>query len=515
MLNEGAGAWVHRRSRQTPNAVAIKFRGESRTYRELDVRVTRLANALRDLGISKGDRIAVLSDNHPAYLETLYAAGLLGAIFVPLNSRLTAVEIAYALTDSGAQVFVHSAALTATSSDAAHAVPTVEHRIAIDGAADACSHHYDTLIAEASADFFDLQVGHSDPALIMYTSGTTGRPKGVVLSHGNLLFAVMNAILDLDLLSDEVSLVTAPLFHTGALNMIALPTLLKGGTVVIDEGFEPGRTLRMIEEERITFSFGVPTMLDAMSSHPAWISTDLSSLRRLIAAAAPVPPRTLRTYTERNIRLCQGYGLTETGPGALILIPSDVERKLGTAGVPHFFTDVRVVDAVGRGVEPGQRGEIQISGPNVMTRYWNKLEETEATFTADGWLRSGDVGIPDSDGFVTIVDRLKDMIISGGENIYPAEIESVIFDIPGVTGAAVFGVSDAHWGEVGCAAVTLNDGVELSHERFVESLTPRLAKFKIPKLLVVVDEIPRNATGKIRKDILRTRFGSAISMQDG
>lgn len=505
MLDQGTGSWPYRRSRQAPDAVAIKFRGRSCTYRELDERVTRLAHALRALGVGPGDRVALLSTNHPAYLEALFASGLLGAIFVPLNARLTTPEVAYSLQDSGSSVLIHAAGLSDVAASAAAAAGTPV-RVVLDGAPDTDAAGYDEIIAAASTERIDVPVAHEDPCFIMYTSGTTGRPKGVVLTHGNVVFAVMNPIVDLDLCSDEVSLVVAPLFHTAALDFVALPTLLKGGTVVIEEGFEPGRTLDLIEREGVTYSFGVPTMLDAMSDHPRWDTTDLSSIRRWVVAAAPVPPRTLRTYTARGVKLCQAYGLTETGPGALVLTPKDAERKLGTAGAPHFFTDVRVVDPDGHDVAPGERGEIRISGPNVMAGYWNNPDATAAAFTDGGWFRSGDIGRPDADGFVTIVDRLKDMIISGGENIYPAEVEAAILDIPGVIGCAVFGVPDDKWGEVGRAVVTLDDGVTLTDDAFVAHLGDRIARYKIPKSFLVLDDIPRNATGKVRKDTLRKMF---------
>ncbi|TDD02793.1 long-chain-fatty-acid--CoA ligase [Saccharopolyspora terrae] len=500
MRNEGTGSWPHRRFRLSPEKIAISFRDRRITYRELDDRVTRLAHALRELGVGRGDRVALLSANHPAYLEALFASGLLGAIFVPLNARLTAPEVEFALRDSGASVLIHSQELTEVARAASGSATRVVMR---DGDAPADTAGYEDLIASAGTARIDEPVSHDDPCFIMYTSGTTGRPKGVVLTHGNIVFSVMNAVIDLDLTSDETALVCAPLFHTAALDFVALPTLLKGGNVVIEEGFEPGPILRTLESERITYTFGVPTMFDALSSHPDWTSTDLSAIRRVTVAAAPVPPRTLRTYAERGIKICQGYGLTETGPGALILTPDDVERKRGTAGVPHFFTDVRVVDEEGRDVAPGERGEIQICGPNVMREYWNRPDATADAFTDGLWFRSGDVGLPDVDGFVTIVDRLKDMIISGGENVYPAEIEAVLLEMPGVTSCAVFGIPDEKWGEVGCAAVSLDDGHALTHEQMVEYLGERLAKYKIPKSLLVLDEIPRNATGKIRKSELR------------
>ncbi|WP_435944470.1 acyl-CoA synthetase [Gordonia rhizosphera] len=507
MRNEGVGTWPFRASRQSPDATAIVFRDEELTYQQLVERTARLAHALAQLGVGRGDRVALLSANHPAYLEGLFAAGLLGAVLVPLNARLTTPEVAYALGDCGARVLIHSAALSDIAITAT-AEAGGGQRVVVDGEPDDDALGYEAIIAAASAEIIDCEVTHDDPCFIMYTSGTTGNPKGVVLTHGGVTFAVMNPIIDLDLCSDEVALVAAPLFHTAALNYISLPTLLKGGTVVIEEGFEPGRALRIIAERGVTYSFGVPTMLDAMSSHPDFAGTDLSSIRRWIVAAAPVPPRTLHTYVARGVNLCQGYGLTETGPGALVLTPKNVERKIGSAGVPQFFTDVRVVDADGVETKPGERGEIQIQGRNVMREYWGRPDATDAAFTADGWFRSGDVGVRDDEGYITIVDRLKDMIISGGENIYPAEIEAVILGMPGVVGCGVFGVMHEKWGEVGCAAITLERGAELTFAELEAYLGERLAKYKIPKSMVLLDDIPRNATGKIRKDRLREIYAT-------
>ncbi|WP_072801577.1 acyl-CoA synthetase [Rhodococcoides yunnanense] len=509
MLNNGIGSWPYRRARQSPDAVAISYRTVDYTYRHLAERATRLAHALRGMGVRAGDRVALLSPNHPAYLEALFATGLIGAVFVPLNARLTAPEVAYALRDSGSGILLHAAALSGVSIEAAE---STVRRIVLDTDPstdlDTSVLDYDTIIAASSTDRIDVAVTLDDHCMIMYTSGTTGRPKGVVLSHNLVLFAVLNTIIDLDLTSDEVALVMAPLFHTAALNTVSLPTLLKGGRLIIEEGFDPGRALAIIESEKVTYSFGVPTMLDAMASQPHWSTTDVTSIRRWVVGAAPVPPRTLRTYTARGINLCQGYGLTETGPGASLLGPRDVERKLGTTGTPQFFTDVRVVDLDNKPVATGERGEIQISGPNVTKEYWNRPDATADAHTEDGWFRSGDVGTVDDEGYLTVVDRLKDMIISGGENIYPAEVEAEVLNMPGVIGCAVFGISDAKWGEVGCAAVTVEGGVTITHESMVAFLMPRLAKYKIPKSLVVLDDIPRNATGKIRKDLLRVSYES-------
>ena len=498
MRNQGVGSWIRRRSRQCPRASALEFRGQVLTYEQLDERTTRLAHVLQGLGVGEGDRVGLLSTNHPSYLEVLFSCGILGAVFVPLNARLTAPEVNFAVQDSGLSVLVHSEALDDVA--AAAAGDTRRIRLGDD---------YDALIAAAESTLIDEPVDGEDLCFVMYTSGTTGKPKGVVMTHSNVLFAVLNAVLDLDLCSDEAALVCAPLFHTAALDMVALPVLFKGGAVVIEEGFDAGRVLDIIESRSITYTFGVPTILDALVAHRSWDETDLSSLRRIVVAAAPVPPRTLRAYSERGIKMCQGYGLTESGPGATILASVDAERKMGTAGVPHTFTDVRIVDALSQPVSRGERGEIQIQGPNVMKEYWGRPDATADVFD-DGWLRTGDIGVADDEGFVTIVDRLKDMIISGGENIYPAEVEAALLELPGIESCAVFGVPDDKWGESAVAAITVVEGMHVALDSIAAALGDRLARYKIPKRYVLVDDIPRNPTGKIRKNVLREQYSGLV-----
>ncbi|NKY32781.1 long-chain fatty acid--CoA ligase [Nocardia speluncae] len=506
MLNQGIGSWPYRRARVAPTKTAMIFRDRELTYAELDRRVTALANALRARKVEAGDRVALIGGNHPAYLETLYATGLLGAVFVPLNARLTAPEVEYALIDSGASVLIHTSDLAEVVVPAA-AVAQVPTRIVVDGGPDDPELSYEALLVEGAAhERPDVPVTLDDPCFLMYTSGTTGRPKGVVTTHGNVIFTAMNAVIDLDLRTADVSVVCSPMFHTAALNMVANPTMLKGGTVVIEPKFEAGRLLEVIERHRVTFMFAVPTMCDLMSTHPDWPHRDLSSLRFVNVAAAPVPPRTLRTFSERGIPMCQGYGLTETGPGALVLHAHEVERKLGSAGVPHFFTDVRLVTADGHPAGPGQAGEIQISGPNVTSEYWQRPEATADAFADGRWFRSGDIGVADDEGFVRIVDRLKDMIISGGENIYPAEVEAALLEMPGVRECAVFGAPDDKWGEIGVAAIVQDDGFEGTDADIAAFLGERLARYKIPKRYICLPEIPRNATGKILKHELRRQF---------
>ncbi|WP_405412408.1 acyl-CoA synthetase [Streptomyces decoyicus] len=504
MLNQGIGSWPTRRARKTPDRVAVIHEDRSWTYRELHQRVLRLAHALQEWGVARGDRIAYLGPNHPAFLETLFAAGLLGAVFVPLNIRLAAPELAYNLSDSGSTVLVH-APEQARAARAAADEAGVRHRITLDES-DEGALGYEEFLAGGGTDALDEPVAPEDPCMIMYTSGTTGRPKGAVLSHANIVWNSVNVLVDTDLGSDEVTLIAAPLFHTAGLNMTCLPTLLKGGRVALLSAFDAARVLETIEYLRVTYMFGVPTMYDAMAAQPRWPTTDLSSLRTLNCGGAPVPARTIATYLARGLAFSQGYGMTEASPGVLFLDKEQASAKAGSAGVPHFFTDTRVVLPDGLDAEPGQRGEMLIQGPNVMTGYWNRPEETEAVFADGGWLRTGDVARIDTDGYASIVDRVKDMFVSGGENVYPAEIEEAVLSHPAVAECAVIGVPDQVWGEVGRAVVVLTAGAHAEEHDILGHLHDKLAKYKIPKSVTVTDSLPRTATGKIVKSAVRAAY---------
>ncbi|MFI2436157.1 o-succinylbenzoate--CoA ligase [Streptomyces sp. NPDC018693] len=561
MRNEGLGSWPARRARKTPRRVALvhgglsaarggpstddggpstecggrsanaggpsteyggrsanaggpstEYRGRSTStgdlstdYRTLHTRVTRLAHALRTRGIRRGDRVAYLGPNHPAYLETLFAAGTLGAVFVPLNTRLAGPEIAYQLTDSGAKALVHAPSHAAV---VAGLPGHTDVRTYIEVGTE-----YEQVLAAASEEPIDEPVGLDDTCIIMYTSGTTGRPKGAMLTHGNLIWNAVNVLVDTDLIADERALVSAPLFHTAGLNMLTLPVLLKGGTCVLVESFDPAATLDLIEQHRITFMFGVPTMFEQVARHPRWADTDLSSLRILTCGGSPVPTPLIAAYQERGLTFLQGYGMTEAAPGTLFLDAEHAVSKAGSAGVPHFFSDVRVVRPDFTPVDVGETGEIVVRGPHVMPGYWGLPEETAASFT-DGWFRSGDAARVDEDDYVYIVDRMKDMIISGGENVYPAEIEDLLLAHPDIDECAVIGVADDKWGEVPRAVVVPREGAALDPDEVLASLAGRLAKYKIPKSLVVADELPRTASGKLLKSRVRSRYGNNPQAKD-
>ncbi|TKK89735.1 long-chain fatty acid--CoA ligase [Herbidospora galbida] len=478
MRNAGLGGWPARRARMSPGRTAFVQAGRPVTYAEFHERTTRLASRL---DIRPGDRVAYLGPNHVALAETMFATHLLGGVFVPLNFRLAAPEIAYMLRDSGASLLVYDPAFAPAEMD----VPAV----GLD--------ELETWIEGGDPDPIDVAVAPGDVALILYTSGTTGSPKGAMLTHANLVWNCVNMMIGVDLTSSEVTLISAPLFHVAALNQTLLPTFLKGGTSVIMPSWDVDRCYDLIEEHRVTWMFGVTTMFAAFARSPRWADADLSSLRTLMSGGAPIPVALIRAYQERGLVFCQGYGLTETAPGATFLEAADSERRAGSAGVPVFFADVRV-DA-----PPGTPGEVLIQGPNVTPGYWGNPEATAAALTEDGWFHSGDIGVMDDEGHLTIVDRVKDMYISGGENVYPAEVEAVLFTHPAVAEAAVVGVPDPRWGEVGRAFLVPAAGAEVTAGELTAFLRARLAKYKIPVYFDVVDALPKTGSGKIRKPELR------------
>lgn len=508
MNNQGLGSWPARRARMTPDRPAVVFGDETLTYADLLATSTRLAHALRNLGVGRGDRVAHCGPNHPSSLQTLFAAAMLGAIYVPVNARLAAGEVAYVLSDSGAKVLVHGAGLDERVAAVAADLPNLTLVAVSDPVAGGTT--LADITAGASDTPIDEAVALDDTAMIMYTSGTTGRPKGAMLSHGNLTWNVMNVLIDLDLGGDEVTLVTAPLFHAAALNMSCLPTLVKGGCAVLVESFDPATVFDLIEQHRVTFMFGVPAMYLAMAQQPRWATADLSSIRTLECGGAPVPETLINTYRERGLTFLQGYGMTEAAPGVLFQGPY-MEAKVGSAGVATFFTDVRLVDATGEQVAPGEIGEIHVKGPNVMQGYWGKPEATAEAIDGDGWFRSGDAASMDDDGYFTIRDRIKDMYISGGENVYPAEIEAAILEHPAVADCGVIGVDDEKWGEVGLAVVVLRAGATLTLDELVSFLDGRIARYKLPRHLELVDELPRTGPGKIAKPALRQQFAATTS----
>ena len=501
-MNQGVGAWLSRRRLRTGERTAL-IAGERRfSYTELADRTDRLADALSQCGVGRGDRVAYLGENDPAFIETLFACGLLGAIFVPLNTRLAAPEVQYALDTSGAQLLIVAEPLEDLGRQGADG--TDVGRVVVVGHAGG----YEDFLAAGRTVRRDIEVSLDDPAMILFTSGTTGRPKGAVLTHGNLTWNAMNVVVDYDVAADDVALMISPMFHVASLGMGVLPTLLKGGTIVLEAKFDAGRALELIERHRATSISGVPTTYQMIAEHPAWDATDISSLRKLTCGGSPVPDRVRKAYEERGPAFPQGYGMTETAPGVTALPPHRTKDKPGSAGLAHFFTRVRIADGDGHLAPTGGLGEVQVKGPNVISAYWRHPEASAEAFTQDGWLRTGDLGYQDPEGYVFIADRVKDMIISGGENIYPAEVERVIAELEAVASVAVVGRPDERWGEVPVAVVDVRDGYHLSAEDITAHLAGRLARYKIPKRVDFVTELPRTASGKIRKAALRRHYAA-------
>jgi fatty-acyl-CoA synthase len=523
MENFGIGSWLQRRRPKSGSKTALVAGEREVSYEQLADRSLRLAHALKDRGVVKGDRVAYLGENHPAFLETLFACGILGAIFVPLNTRLAPPEIRFQLQDCGAVALIHSRVLSELAANGAEGT-AVGRFVVVDESPQAIGteetagtiatmgtsatggiplEDFEDMLASGAAEPLDEQVGLEDAAIILYTSGTTGRPKGALLTHGNITWNCLNVIVDFDFSSADVALMISPMFHVAALDMGVLPTLLKGGTVVLESKFDPRRTLQLIERHRVTTISGVPTTYQLLCEHPDWPTADISSLNKLTCGGSSVPMRVLEAYEARGLLLSNGYGMTETAPGATSLPPSRSRDKAGSSGLPHFFTDVRIADPLGGTFGPGEVGEIQVKGPNVIPGYWNQPEAAAECYADGGWFKSGDIGYMDDEGFVFISDRLKDMIISGGENIYPAEVEQAIIELEAVASVAVIGVPDEKWGEVPRAVVVLREGGHLSEAELTEHLAGRLARYKIPKSVLFVDDMPRTASGKIRKTELR------------
>ncbi len=507
--NLGLGSWPARRARVRPGAVAWEFEGRETTYLEVHERTDRLAHALRAAGVGAGDRVAYVGFNHPALLETFFACGMVGATAVLVNPRLSGPEVEFILGDSGARLCLYGEAqtdnVTRLLGTSGHLAVT--RWVHVDEPASGVeSTEYETFLAGGSGPWEPVEVPLGSVALIMYTSGTTGRPKGAMLTHQGLFYQYVNALIGQDLRQDEVHLTTAPLFHIAGLNMMTVPTFTLGGRLIIQRAFRAGTVLATIAEKGVTSAFFVPAMLDALSHHADWGSTDLSSLRAVMVGGSPLSDRTITTWADRGVLLMQGFGMTETAPGARMLEPRDNLTKLGSAGRPHFFTDSRVVGPDGQLAAPGEPGEILISGPNVMAGYWNRPDATAAALE-DGWYRTGDVGVSDEDGYLFIKDRLKDMYISGGENVYPAEVENALLGLPGVRDCAVIGVPDERWGESGMAFVEVLPDASTTGEDLREQLRGRLAGYKLPREVRVVEAIPRTATGKIQKFRLRQLAG--------
>ena len=499
--NFNVAAQVIKQAELNPSDTAIIFEGTRRTYGEFAQRVRALAGLLRGAGVCVGDRVGFLGFNQPSFIETMFATVSLGAIFVPLNFRLTGEELAFIIGDAGVHSLIVDPDLVPVVKSVSERLPC-RHFYSVHGALDGFACLESSLSVAEPLSEIATSSPH-DTLLIMYTSGTTGLPKGAMLTHGNIVWNNVNASLAFGANKSDVLLTAAPLFHIGGLNVMTISAFQMGSPLVLLRHFDPEAVLNAIEDHSVTHMFGAPAMFLFMAQHPTFATRDLSSIEILIVGAAPCPESLISLYGQRGISFCQGYGLTETSPFASFLGPQKCLEKLGSAGLPPVHTELRIVDHDNAAVGPNERGEICIKGPNIMKGYWNRPEATANAIDEMGWFHSGDVGYIDEEGYLYICDRLKDMVITGGENVYPAEVESVLFEHPAITEVAVIGLPDEKWGEAVTAVAAVTDGSDLTLEVLRDFAVSKLARYKLPSRLHIVEALPRNPAGKVLKFELR------------
>jgi len=503
--------WVahHRAHRPAKEAVRELSPPRSVSYAELDARADALAAYLSSLGIGRGDRVALLAHNGIEYFDLQFACGRTGSIAVLINWRLTVPELEYILGDSAPKLLIHDVEFTETA-QALQKRCSITTLLCIDKRALAASppNAYEaTVEAFAGQSAPREALTHDDVVTIMYTSGTTGHPKGALITHGMNFWNCSNLGTAAGVGQDTVHLSVLPLFHTGGLNCYSNPVLHAGGTVVIMRVFDPGQALRVIGNpaQRITHFFAVPAPYQFMVQHPDFATTDLSRLRSAGVGGAPCALSILQAWADRGVRLMQGFGMTETSPACIFLDPADAIRKLGSTGKVLLHTEARIVNQAGDDCGANEIGELWVAGPNITPGYWNRPDATAGAFEGR-WLKTGDAARRDDDGFYYIVDRWKDMYISGGENVYPAEVENVLYQLPQLAEVAVIGVPHEKWGEVGLAVLVLKPGQQLDRDTVLGHCSQQLARFKCPADMVVIDALPRNATGKVLKRELRRQF---------
>jgi acyl-CoA synthetase (AMP-forming)/AMP-acid ligase II len=496
MKDQGVGSWIERRARIAPDRLAVVSGETSYTYAELSSRVRRLAHGLRRLGVQRGDRVGWLGPNHPAFLESLFASARLGAVLSPLNHRLDQAAIGRMLEDSAPRVVVVESSVATLPLP-----PGVQARLAVGGAAEGAV-DYERLVAESPDDPVDERIGLDDLCMLPFTSGTTGRSKGVMLTHGNITWNVVNFLSSADFRTDDVTIAIAPLFRVGGTGVNVLPVLFKGGTVVVPRAFEPDEALRLVERHRVTIGFGNPDLLDALARSPLWPTVDLSSIRMILTGGAPAPERLIRTYFDRGLTFVQGYGLSEAAPLVLLLDQESALRKAGSAGKPPLLVDVRIVRSDETPCRPGETGELLVRGPNVMAGYWNRPDATRLAIDEEGWLRTGDAARADAEGYIWIVDRLEDAFVSSGMVVYPGDVERVLARHPAVAEAAVVGVSSGE-GEVGAAFVVLATGMAVSEEELLAFCRERLDPYQVPASVTFLEGLPRSSVGKLLHPDLR------------
>ncbi|HEY5721016.1 MAG TPA: AMP-binding protein [Allosphingosinicella sp.] len=485
---------IARRALLGPGRIALEENetGRTLTYAELDRRAACIAALMRTRGVAEGDRVAILCRNRIAFFEILFACAKMGAIMVPLNWRMPPAELEQLIADSSPALLFHGAEDSGPA--AALDVPT---RIGLD-------------------EDYERLVGQTEPApcrghwpadgiwYLLYTSGTTGRPKGVIYTYRMALANLVNIGTAIDISSADTTPNFLPLFHTGGINLHSLPTLFQGGRVLVLPGFDAEAMVALFEAKRIDTFFGVPTVYQALLDHPRFAAAALDHVRSWGCGGAPLPDIVAEKCRALGMHVCNGMGMTETGPTAFLAGASERETPIGSVGKPQLLVSVRIVDETGEDVPDGEVGDLLFSGPAVTPGYWNNEEATRAAFTDDGWLRSGDLARRDPDGFYYVAGRRKEMFISGGENVYPAEVENVLAAHPAIIEAAVLPRHDDKWGEVGRAIVQLANGGAPPDQGELEAwCRARLAAYKVPRSFEFVLDFPRTAAGKVQKHLLK------------
>ncbi len=513
-----ASDWVAFHADRTPekNAFIDQFSGRTLTYGDLHQRVTWLAGYLRrEWDIQPGDVVAILAKNCVEYFEFQFACVRLGVVMLPLNWRLAEPELLFILRDAAAKGLVYDAEF-AERIPSLMAQSPVAHVLRIDVPGipvDDQTAYAAALAAQISGLVMNPQTSHDTPMTIMYTAGTTGHPKGVIITHGMTLWNAINISNPTGLNHDSRQYTVLPTFHTGGLNLYANPLIHLGGSVMIAREFDAGLTLQTLADpqQRITHFFGVPAIYLFLSQHPDFDRVDLSHICSWGCGGAPMPMPLLQRYAQRDMIIQLGFGMTETSPTVFLADKRRALEKPSSVGKPLLHTRVRVVRDDFEDVQPGEMGEIIISGPNITPGYHNRPEANATSFTIDAygnrWLHSGDAGTVDAEGCIYVLDRYKDMYISGGENVYPAEVEQVIFQLDAVADVGVIGVADDRWGESGLAVVVLKANANLDAALILEHCRQNLAKFKVPKTVIFTEELPRNAAGKVLKRELKDHFG--------
>ena len=505
--------WIaqHARVQQGKLAQMDIASGRRFTYADMHDSVGRVAAYLQSLGIGAGDRVGFLALNSTDIVELVFGAWRIGAIGLALNFRLTPTELAFIVNDSGPKLVLVDE-MFAELAGALKPQTSVDHWVMTDGQGGA-SPYEEVLesVQPLSAKPFDQPM--SDACLLMYSSGTTGRPKGVVITHEMVTFAAVNGAMGLETGPSVVTLATMPLFHIGGFAMVS-NALYPGATTLIQRMFDPCATLHLFADRSlgITHFLGVPAMYNAMKVHPDIDTLDISGVGTMLAGAEAVPDALVQWWFERGIRIQEGYGMTESTASNCAVAKEDVPGKVGSAGRAMMHTEMKIVREDGSDASPGELGEIWMRGPAITPGYWNRPDANAEAFV-DGWFRSGDIGRIDEDGYCYIEDRLKDMYISGGENVYPAEVENVLYAMSEIAEAAVIGVPDSKWGETGCAVIVLEEGAQLDLSDLAKRCETELAKFKCPQHMAVVDALPRNATGKVLKFQLRQTVPERLDLR--